>query len=74
MQLRGRVAVPGEYMLVVEYASEEEDPQTLSVSVNSPRGRNKQQHVKLLHCKYRSVYVSECVDTSCNELGDSIRV
>ncbi|XP_062872234.1 laminin subunit alpha-5 [Trichomycterus rosablanca] len=63
VQLRGRLPVPGKYVLVVEYASEDEAPQTLSVSVNSPRGRNQQQHVTLLHCKYsflcRAVSIDE---------------
>uniref|UniRef100_A0A7N6AUU7 Laminin subunit alpha-5 n=1 Tax=Anabas testudineus TaxID=64144 RepID=A0A7N6AUU7_ANATE len=35
--LRKRLSAPGHYVLVVEYASEEELPQTLSVAVNMPR-------------------------------------
>lgn len=55
VQLRGRVPVPGEYVLVVEYASEDEAPQTLLVSVNSPGERTHQEQITLLHCKYRCV-------------------
>uniref|UniRef100_A0AAR2KUL6 Laminin subunit alpha-5 n=1 Tax=Pygocentrus nattereri TaxID=42514 RepID=A0AAR2KUL6_PYGNA len=55
VQLRGRVPVPGEYVVVVEYASEDEAPQTLTVSINTPRGRSHQEHITLLRCKYRCV-------------------
>uniref|UniRef100_A0AAZ3P6S1 Laminin subunit alpha-5 n=1 Tax=Oncorhynchus tshawytscha TaxID=74940 RepID=A0AAZ3P6S1_ONCTS len=57
VQIRSRVPRPGDYVLVVEYASEEEAPQTISVSVNTPGGRTHQHHVTLLHCKYRCVCV-----------------
>uniref|UniRef100_A0A3Q1JX64 Laminin subunit alpha-5 n=1 Tax=Anabas testudineus TaxID=64144 RepID=A0A3Q1JX64_ANATE len=50
--LRKRLSAPGHYVLVVEYASEEELPQTLSVAVNMPRARTHQHRVTLLHCKY----------------------
>lgn len=53
VQLRVRVPSPGEYVLVVEYTSEEKTSQTLTVSVNTPGGRNHQEHISLLHCKYR---------------------
>nr|XP_020464725.1 laminin subunit alpha-5 [Monopterus albus] len=46
------LSAPGDYVLVVEYASEEELPQTLSVSVNMPGARAHQHLVTLLHCKY----------------------
>ncbi|KAI5095781.1 laminin subunit alpha-5 isoform X1 [Silurus meridionalis] len=63
VQLRGRVPLPGEYILVVEYTSEEKAPQTLTVSVNTPGGRNQQEHITLLHCKYsflcRAVSIDE---------------
>ncbi|XP_055747285.1 laminin subunit alpha-5-like [Salvelinus fontinalis] len=52
VQMRSRVQRPGDYVLVVEYASEEEAPQTISVSVNTPGGRIHQHHVTLLPCKY----------------------
>lgn len=51
--LRKRLSAPGHYVLVVEYASEEELTQTLSVAVNMPRARTHQHRVTLLHCKYR---------------------
>uniref|UniRef100_A0AAZ3R377 Laminin subunit alpha-5 n=1 Tax=Oncorhynchus tshawytscha TaxID=74940 RepID=A0AAZ3R377_ONCTS len=54
---RGRVPRPGDYVLVVEYASEEEAPQTISVSVNTPGGRTHQHHVTVLPCKYRCLCV-----------------
>jgi len=53
VQLRGRVPVPGEYVLVVEYASEDQAPQTLTVSVSSPGDPNHQEQITLLHCRYR---------------------
>ncbi|KAK3546887.1 hypothetical protein QTP86_003815 [Hemibagrus guttatus] len=52
VQLRGRVHLPGEYVLVVEYTSEERTPQTIAVSVNTPGGRDHQERITLLHCKY----------------------
>ncbi|XP_029011451.1 laminin subunit alpha-5 isoform X2 [Betta splendens] len=51
IELRHRVSAPGDYVVVVEYASEEEFPQTLSVAVNAPRARSHHR-VTLLHCKY----------------------
>ncbi|XP_017342550.1 laminin subunit alpha-5 isoform X1 [Ictalurus punctatus] len=63
VQLRGRVPLPGEYILVVEYASEEKAPQTLTVSVNTPGGHTHQERITLLNCKYsflcRAVSVDE---------------
>ncbi|KAM4563209.1 laminin subunit alpha-5 isoform 2-T2 [Odontesthes bonariensis] len=50
--LRGRLSSPGPYVLVVEYSSEEELPQVLSVAVNTPDARTHQHRVTLLHCKY----------------------
>ncbi|CAJ1084378.1 laminin subunit alpha-5 isoform X1 [Xyrichtys novacula] len=52
VELRGRLSSPGEYVLVVEYSSEDELPQTLTVAVNAPGSRSHQRHVTLLHCKY----------------------
>ncbi|XP_023128669.2 laminin subunit alpha-5 isoform X1 [Amphiprion ocellaris] len=52
VELRGRLSSPGDYALVVEYSSEEELPQTLSVAVNMPGARTHQHRVALLHCKY----------------------
>ncbi|XP_047662931.1 laminin subunit alpha-5 isoform X3 [Tachysurus fulvidraco] len=63
VQLRVRVPSPGEYVLLVEYTSEEKTSQTLTVSVNTPGGRNHQEHISLLHCKYsflcRAVSIDE---------------
>ncbi len=58
VQLHGRVPVPGEYVLVVEYASEDQFPQTFNVSVNSPGESTHQEQITLLHCKYRCVCVA----------------
>uniref|UniRef100_A0A8C2ZNF1 Laminin subunit alpha-5 n=1 Tax=Cyclopterus lumpus TaxID=8103 RepID=A0A8C2ZNF1_CYCLU len=52
VQLRGRLPSPGDYVLVVEYSSEEELPQTLSVAVNMPGARTHEHHITLQHCKY----------------------
>ncbi|KAL1020660.1 hypothetical protein UPYG_G00002990 [Umbra pygmaea] len=52
VQMRGRVPNSGDYVLVVEYASEQDAPQTIAVSVNAPGGRTHQHHITLLHCKY----------------------
>ncbi|XP_037396843.1 laminin subunit alpha-5 isoform X2 [Pygocentrus nattereri] len=62
VQLRGRVPVPGEYVVVVEYASEDEAPQTLTVSINTPRGRSHQEHITLLRCKYSFLCRAVSVD------------
>ncbi|XP_024119648.2 laminin subunit alpha-5 isoform X2 [Oryzias melastigma] len=50
--LRVRRLPPGEYNLLLEYSSEEEEPQTLSVSVNTPGPRTRQHRLTLLQCKY----------------------
>ncbi|KAM4737780.1 laminin subunit alpha-5 isoform 2-T2 [Anableps anableps] len=52
IELRGRLASSGDYVLVVEYSSEEELPQTLSVVVNSPGAQTHHHQVTLLHCKF----------------------
>ncbi|XP_073325739.1 laminin subunit alpha-5 [Pagrus major] len=52
VELRGRLPSAGDYVLVVEYSSEDELPQTLSVAVNMPGARTHQHRVTLLHCKY----------------------
>uniref|UniRef100_A0A8K9X878 Laminin subunit alpha-5 n=1 Tax=Oncorhynchus mykiss TaxID=8022 RepID=A0A8K9X878_ONCMY len=69
---RGRVPRPGDYVLVLEYASEEEAPQTISVSVNTPGGRTHQHHVTVLPCKYRCVCVF--AEALCNAAVYSGRV
>uniref|UniRef100_A0A8C1UB59 Laminin, alpha 5 n=1 Tax=Cyprinus carpio TaxID=7962 RepID=A0A8C1UB59_CYPCA len=62
VQLRGRVPVPGEYVLVVEYASEDQFPQTFNVSVNSPGVSTHQEQITLLHCKYSFLCRAVSVD------------
>ncbi|XP_034151886.1 laminin subunit alpha-5 isoform X3 [Esox lucius] len=52
VQIRGRVSHPGEYVLVVEYANEDDAPQTVSVAVNAPGGRTHQHYITILPCKY----------------------
>ncbi|XP_034027667.1 laminin subunit alpha-5 [Thalassophryne amazonica] len=52
VQLRAHLQNPGDHVLVVEYSSEEETPQTLSVSINVPGGRTHWHRVSLLHCKF----------------------
>lgn len=53
VELGGRLPSAGDYVLVVEYSSEEELPQTLSVAANVPGARTHQHRLTLLHCKYR---------------------
>lgn len=53
VELRGRLPSAGDYVLVAEYSSEEESPQTLSVAANVPGARTQQLRLTLLHCKYR---------------------
>uniref|UniRef100_A0A672R3F9 Laminin subunit alpha-5 n=1 Tax=Sinocyclocheilus grahami TaxID=75366 RepID=A0A672R3F9_SINGR len=62
VQLRGRVPVPGEYVLVVEYASEDQFPQTFNVSINSPGESTHQEQIILLHCKYSFLCRAVSVD------------
>nr|XP_046253250.1 laminin subunit alpha-5 isoform X2 [Scatophagus argus] len=52
VELRGRLPSAGDYVLVVEYSSEEEVPETLSVAVNMPGARTRHHFVTLMHCKY----------------------
>ncbi|XP_051961295.1 laminin subunit alpha-5-like [Xyrauchen texanus] len=62
VQLRGLVPVPGEYVFVVEFASEDEAPQTLTVSVNSWGERTHQEQITLLPCKYSFLCRAVSVD------------
>ncbi|XP_030624223.1 laminin subunit alpha-5 [Chanos chanos] len=62
VNVRLRVPAPADYVIVVEYASEDEAPQTLTVSVNTPAGRNQQEHITLLHCKYSFLCRAVTVD------------
>uniref|UniRef100_A0A9J7XYR4 Laminin subunit alpha-5 n=1 Tax=Cyprinus carpio carpio TaxID=630221 RepID=A0A9J7XYR4_CYPCA len=61
VQLRGRVPVPGEYVLVVEYASEDQS-QTFNVSVDSLGETTHQEEITLLHCKYSFLCRAVSVD------------
>uniref|UniRef100_A0A3B4YWT5 Laminin A chain n=1 Tax=Stegastes partitus TaxID=144197 RepID=A0A3B4YWT5_9TELE len=62
VELRLRLSSPGDYALVVEYSSEEELPQTLSVAVNMPGARTHQHRVTLLHCKYSFLCRAVAID------------
>ncbi|CAN9515277.1 unnamed protein product [Ophioblennius macclurei] len=62
VELRLRLPSPGDYILVVEYSSEEELPQSLSVGVNAPGARAHQHRVTLLHCKYSFLCRSVAID------------
>lgn len=53
IELQGRLPSAGDYVLVVEYSTEEELPQTLFVTANVPGARTQQHRLTLLHCKYR---------------------
>ena len=63
VQLIGQMHAPGDYAIVVEYASEEETAQIFTVTVNSPGERTHQERITLAHCKYRSV--SKCTSLVC---------
>lgn len=63
VELRGRLQSPGDYVPVVEYSSEEESPQTLTLTANVPGSRSQQFHLELLHCKFR--YGSRGGPTNC---------
>ncbi|CAG6021972.1 unnamed protein product [Menidia menidia] len=60
--LRGRLSAPGSYVAVIEYSSEEELPQVLSVAVNVPGARAHQHRVTLLHCKYSFLCRAVAID------------
>lgn len=53
VELRASLPSAGDYVLVMEYSSEEESPQLLSVTANVPGARRHHHHVTLLLCKYR---------------------
>uniref|UniRef100_A0A665VCL0 Laminin, alpha 5 n=1 Tax=Echeneis naucrates TaxID=173247 RepID=A0A665VCL0_ECHNA len=61
--LQTRLPSAGDYVLVVEYSSEEELPQTLSVAVNTPGSRTHRHSVTLLHCKYSFLCRAVAIDT-----------
>ncbi|KAG9332520.1 hypothetical protein JZ751_014618 [Albula glossodonta] len=62
VQLRAPVPRPGKYVVVVEYSSEEETAQRLTVSVNTPGGRTHQEYLTLLHCKFSFLCRAVSVD------------
>ncbi|XP_041858853.1 laminin subunit alpha-5 isoform X2 [Melanotaenia boesemani] len=62
IELRERLSSPGDYVLVVEYSSEEELPQTLSVVVSVPGVRTHRSRITLLHCKYSFLCRSVATD------------
>ncbi|KAF7645654.1 hypothetical protein LDENG_00200400, partial [Lucifuga dentata] len=62
IQLRGHLPAPANYVLVMEYSSEEETPQTLSVSVNMPGARTRQHRLTLLQCKYSFLCRAVAID------------
>uniref|UniRef100_A0A8D3ECX5 Laminin subunit alpha 3 n=1 Tax=Scophthalmus maximus TaxID=52904 RepID=A0A8D3ECX5_SCOMX len=59
VELQGRLPARGDYALVVEYSSEEELPQTLSVVVNMPGSRTQQHTVfsTRVHALGRYVFI-----------------
>uniref|UniRef100_A0A8C4DLR4 Laminin subunit alpha-5 n=1 Tax=Dicentrarchus labrax TaxID=13489 RepID=A0A8C4DLR4_DICLA len=62
VELRERLPSAGDYAVVVEYSSEEELPQTLSVAVNMPGARTHQHRLTLLHCKYSFLCRAVAID------------
>ncbi|XP_067382208.1 laminin subunit alpha-5 isoform X2 [Channa argus] len=62
IELQETLSAPGDYVMVVEYASDEELPQTLSVAVNMPGARTHQHRITLLHCKYSFLCRAVAVD------------
>ncbi|KAM9343060.1 laminin subunit alpha-5 isoform 2-T2 [Pholidichthys leucotaenia] len=64
VQLRARLATAGDFVIVVEFSSEEEVPQALSVAVNAATAQTAPRHqVTLLQCTYsflcRAVVIDE---------------
>ncbi|XP_031422129.1 laminin subunit alpha-5 isoform X2 [Clupea harengus] len=62
VQLIGQMHAPGDYAIVVEYASEEETAQIFTVTVNSPGERTHQERITLAHCKYSFLCRAVVVD------------
>lgn len=60
VQLISKMHAPGDYAIVIEYASEEETAQVFTVSVNTPGERTRQERITLAHCRYRSVALWLC--------------
>ncbi|XP_029690196.1 laminin subunit alpha-5 isoform X2 [Takifugu rubripes] len=62
VELRSRLPSAGDYVLVMEYSSEEELPQTLSVTANVPGARRHHHGVTLLHCRYSFLCRAVAID------------
>uniref|UniRef100_H3CDM0 Laminin, alpha 5 n=1 Tax=Tetraodon nigroviridis TaxID=99883 RepID=H3CDM0_TETNG len=62
VELRGRLPSAGDYVLVMEYSSEEELPQTLSVTANVQGARRHHHLVTLLLCKYSFLCRAVAID------------
>ena len=76
VELRGRLPSAGDHVLLVEYSSEEELPQTLSVTANVGGARLQRHHVTLLQCKYRlaaanasAIFVCVTGSQTCDIMG-----
>ncbi|XP_076132765.1 laminin subunit alpha-5 isoform X1 [Alosa pseudoharengus] len=63
VQLIGNMHAPGDYAIVVEYASEEETAQVFTVSVNTPGERTRHERITLAHCRYSFLCRAVVVDT-----------
>ncbi|XP_028849375.1 laminin subunit alpha-5 isoform X2 [Denticeps clupeoides] len=62
VQLVSRVPAPGHYALVVEYSSEDETAQKLTVSVSAAGERSHQEQITLPQCKYSFLCRAVSVD------------
>lgn len=72
VELRGRLPSAGNYVLVVEYSSEEELPQTVTVTANAPGMRTHRHRVMLLRCNYR--YREDPADPRTLEMTDDYKI
>ncbi|MGH0140359.1 UNVERIFIED_CONTAM: hypothetical protein FKN15_048109 [Acipenser sinensis] len=63
VQLKITVPRPSGYVLVVEYANEDESSQTLSISVNTPGRQTQQESIILYSCKYSFLCRGVAVDS-----------
>ncbi|XP_039591850.1 laminin subunit alpha-5 isoform X1 [Polypterus senegalus] len=63
VQLRIPVSRPGGYVLVLEYTSEEENSQTLMVSINTLGTHIQQESIIVAPCRYSFLCRSVAIDT-----------
>ncbi|RXM91694.1 Laminin subunit alpha-5 [Acipenser ruthenus] len=63
VQLKITVPRPSGYVLVVEYANEDESSQTLSISMNTPGRQTQQESIILYSCKYSFLCRGVAVDS-----------